>query len=194
MAKKNVLTTSDFIPYEEFLKLRACLKQDKEYLWELYTIVSFSSALRSSDVRKLHWNEILGPNLITKEQKTGKTRKIFIAQDVQQAIKNIYNLLGCPHKSSLVFANPRTQEPLTIQHINRKLKQFKEKYDIQVENFSTHSFRKGFGRFLYEQGHKDPGTLILLNTILNHHSISVTKTYIGITQDEIRTAYESIHL
>ena len=194
MAKKDVLTTSDFIPYDEFLKLRNYLKADKEYLWELYVLLSFSTACRASDVRRFHWNEILSSVITVKEKKTDKSRKIYLGKEVQQAINEIYELLERPHKSTLVFVSHRTNQPITIQYINKKLKEFKEKYNLKIDNFSTHSFRKGFGRYLYEIGHKNPDSLVLLNTILNHQSIAVTKTYIGVTQDEIRAAYESIHL
>lgn len=195
MARKNELTTSDFLPYEEFKKLVLCLRKDREYMWELYAIMSFSSACRVSDVRKMHWREILNRSSVTiTEKKTGKTREVYFNQYVQNAVKELYVLLGCPNKNSAVFANPKTGSPITIQYINKKLKEFKSKYDIQVEHFSTHSFRKGFGRYVYEQNDKNPNSLILLNKILNHSSISITKTYIGITKDEIREVFESIRI
>ena len=43
-----------------------------------------------------------------------------------------------------------TGEPLTIQCVNKKLKDFKYDYKVKIGNFSTHTFRKTFGRYVYE--------------------------------------------
>ena len=83
---------------------------------------------------------------------------------------------------------------MTIQYVNMKLKEFKYKYHLHIENFSTHTFRKTFGRYVYDTNNHSAESLILLNKILNHSSIAVTKTYIGITQEEVAGIYASINL
>ena len=65
-------------------------------------------------------------------------------------------------------------------------------YKVKIGNFSTHTFRKTFGRYVYETNNRSAEALVLLNKILNHTSIQITKTYIGITQDEINNIFESI--
>lgn len=81
---------------------------------------------------------------------------------------------------------------MTVQRVNQMLKVFKHKYRLNIENFSTHTFRKTFGRYVYDTNKHSAESLLLLNRILNHTSIQVTKAYIGITQDEINGIFNAI--
>lgn len=73
---------------------------------------------------------------------------------------------------------------VSIQHINRVLKVFRDKYNLSIDAFSTHTFRKSFGRYVYESKGRSAEALTLLNSIFNHTSIEVTKAYIGLRDDE----------
>ncbi len=193
MAQKNQLTKADYIPVKELKKLFDCLHKDKKYLWELYARVSFYSALRSSDVLTLCWSDILHRSSFVKtEQKTGKTRSILIPDVAQKHITQLYTLLGCPEPSQCIFYSNRTKKHFTIQYVNQEIKRWKERYNIKVENFSTHSFRKAFGRYVYDSYKDKTQALVLLNSIFKHTSISITKAYIGLQQDEIVEIYNTI--
>lgn len=193
MAKKCQLTTAEYLPYNEYERLLNCLHEDKCYFWELYARLSFCTACRVSDVRILKWEQVLNkPFLVVTEQKTGKTRSITFNKSVSKKISELYELMGSPDKGTYIFRNEQSNEPITLQYINQKLKEFKRKYNLKIGNFSTHTFRKTFGRYVYESNGRSAESLILLNKILNHSSISVTKTYIGITQDEVNKIFDSI--
>lgn len=193
MAKKNQLTTSDHLSYKDFEKLLEGLHKDKDYFWELYARMAFCTACRVSDVTKLKWKDVLNkPACVITEKKTGKTRRITFNQSVQKKIAELHRLMGCPDIDTYMFASRKTGQPITVQRINQKLKGFKYKYALHINNFSTHTFRKTFGRYVYETNHRSAESLLLLNKILNHSNIQVTKTYIGITQDEINSVFDSI--
>lgn len=193
MAKKNQLTTSDYLEYSEYERLLQCLHDDEEYLWELYARLGFCTACRASDVLALRWEDILGKSEQTVvEKKTKKARKLSFNPSVQRKIKELYEALGKPEKSEFIFVSKVTKQPLTIQYVNKKLKDFKFGYRIKIGNFSTHTFRKTFGRYVYEKYNRSAESLILLNKILNHSNLNVTKTYIGITQDEVNCVFNSI--
>lgn len=195
MAKKNQLTTSDYLPYEEYQKLLDGLHKDKNYKWELYARLSFCTACRASDVLNFKWSDILRHSQITVvEKKTKKTRSIIFNESVQKKIAELYKLLGSPNIDEYVFQSCAKDHTTawSIQYINRKLKEFKKKYKLKITNFSTHTFRKTFGRYVYEKNNRNAESLILLNKILNHSSIEITKTYIGITQDEVNSIFNSI--
>lgn len=51
---KGQLTTADYLPYKEFLRLLDALDRDREYLGETYCWLSFCTAFRASDVRTLN--------------------------------------------------------------------------------------------------------------------------------------------
>lgn len=195
MAKKNQLTTSDHLPYEEFTRFLDCLHNDGEYRWEMYARLSFCTACRASDTLRFRWKDVLGVSSVTVvEQKTQKARKIPFNPSVQKSFDELWKLLGCPDKKDYIMGSPKGDKPLTIQFINMKLKEFKFKYRLKIENFSTHTFRKTFGRYVYDSSNRSAESLILLNKILNHSSIQITKTYLGITQDEVNGIYASISL
>ena len=68
---KGQLTTADYLPYKEFLRLLDALDRDREYLGETYCWLSFCTAFRASDVRTLKWKDVLGKKeLVRIEQKT----------------------------------------------------------------------------------------------------------------------------
>jgi integrase len=193
MSRKNQLTTSDHLEYSEYEKLLEGLHNDKEYIWELYARLGFCTACRASDILTFRWCDILNKSKhIVNEKKTKKTRQISFNPSVQKKIKELYGLLGKPDVNEYVFISSVTSESITIQYINQKLKKFKLKYRINIGHFSTHTFRKTFGRYVYDKHDHSAESLMLLNKILCHSSIGVTKTYIGITQDEINDIFNSI--
>lgn len=195
MAKKNQLTKADHLSYDEFKRLLRCLHEDKEYNWEMYARLSFCTACRAGDVLNMRWNDILGKSSITiEEQKTRKARKIPFNPSVQKSFDQLWKLLGCPDKNDYVMQSRVGDRPIAIQVVNRKLKVFKHKYRLKIENFSTHTFRKTFGRYVYDTNNHSAESLLLLNKILNHTSIQITKAYIGITQEEVAGIYAGINI
>ena len=195
MAKKNQLTTSDYLQMSEYKKLLKKLHDDKKYIWELYACLAFCTALRASDVLSLTWADILHKSSITKtEKKTKKTRKIPLNDNVQTRIEELYIILKKPNPNGLIFQSPVTGLPYTIQYLNRIMKTWKDKYKIDIGNFSTHTFRKTFGRYVYDNSENKSESLLLLNRILNHSSIEITKVYICIREDEINSVFDSINM
>ena len=193
MAKKNQLTTSDHLEYSQYKRLLDGLHKDKLYFWELYARLAFCTACRAGDVLQFRWLDVLDKSeTVVEEQKTKKTRRVVFNLSVQKTIHKLWELMDRPDRAEYVFQNPRTGKPISIQYLNQKLKTFKYKYQIKIDHFSTHTFRKTFGRYVYDSSNHSAESLILLNKILNHSSIQITKTYIGITQEEIRSIYDSI--
>ncbi|MFI3294013.1 MAG: tyrosine-type recombinase/integrase [Rikenellaceae bacterium] len=190
---KGKITTSDYLPIAEFNRLVDSLHADEEYMWELYCRISFCTALRASDVLTLCWEDVLERDYLDlKEKKTGKSRRITFNSTVSQKITELYTLLGEPDKKGSLFLNQNSNKPYTLVHINRLLKQFKLKYRLPIKAFSTHTFRKTFGRYVYESNGKSAESLILLNSIFRHSSIDITKVYIGLRQAEIDKVFNSI--
>lgn len=194
MGQKNQITTSNPLKYDEFQRLLSCLHKDKHYRWEMYARLSFCTACRVSDVVNLRWEDVLGKSVIlVVEKKTGKPRKVRFNPTVQKSFHELWMACECPDKSELILPSNRKKDaPFSLAYINNKLRYFKWKYKIDIENFSTHTFRKTFGRYVYESSNKSAESLVLLNRILNHSSIQMTKTYIGITDDEVESIYNSI--
>ncbi|WP_270311118.1 tyrosine-type recombinase/integrase, partial [Bacteroides xylanisolvens] len=72
----------------------------------------------------------------------------------------------------------------TVQRINVMLKEIKKKYRLQIGNFSCHSLRKTFGRQVYN--------IVKLMELFNHSSVSITKRYLGLRQEELLNTYDCL--
>ena len=180
MAKKGVLTKSDYLPYEEFLSTLEKLREDRRYWEELYCTIAFASALRVSDIRMLKWENVLNKNsIILIEKKTKKNREVRLNDETVSIIKELYTLMGKPSVNSYLFEGYKNK-PMGIWQINKRLKDVKDRYNLSIDHFSTHSFRKTFGRYLYEANGRSQESLMMLKEVLNHSNVGTTYTYIGI--------------
>lgn len=195
MSVKGQITTAEPLEYSDFLRLLSGLHEDGNYLWELYCCISVCTACRVSDVLSMKWKDVLERDAFYKiERKTGKTRQIPFNENVQRRIASLYKLLGSPDKRQPVICNPKTRKPYTKQYINDTLKYLRVKYRLPIRRFSSHTFRKTFGRYVYDSKERTTESLILLSMILNHSSLNTTKVYLVIRQDEISGIFESIKL
>jgi integrase len=194
MSLKGTLTTADYLDYNEFKRLVECLAADKQYKWAFYCIMSFCLGLRSSDVRKLKWGDILDKrSVIVTEKKTQKTKGIPIGEKTMEHIDKMYQLEHRPNLSTYVFESEKVKgKPVSIQYINRLMKIWKKKYKLNIEHFSTHTFRKTFGRYVYEKRNRSTEALMELNRIFRHANLQTTMIYIGITDDNIYKVFNSI--
>lgn len=193
MAAKGVSTTADPLDYSDYLQLIDDLERDEKYRWELFCILACALALRASDVLTIKWEDVLfGEIYVLNEHKTGKFRRIHINTTVRRKLFLIYEQMGRPKVESLVFVNERTGRPFTIQNVNYHLRNFKKKYNLPVDRFSSHSFRKTFGmKFFQDQGESERA-LIILSRELNHSGPHVTRRYIGIKESEYKASYDTI--
>lgn len=194
MARKGLLTTSDYLPFEELQKLFTGLHNDGLYKWEAYCKISYCTAFRISDVRTTTWRDVLHQSeLIKMEQKTQKTRLVTFNQEIVGNIALIYELAGSPDLSSSIIGNPRTGKPFSREYINRRLKYFRVRYQLKIRNFSTHTFRKTFARNTFEANGGTMKALSLIQKILNHKNPQTTLVYMGYVQDDINEIYQSLH-
>lgn len=193
MGALNQITKSDYLPFSEYQRLLACLENEKKYTWCAYCVLSFSLALRISDILNLTWEDVIGQRSLTvTEKKTGKTKEIPISVSVSEKIQELYLKLNKPNIHTYICVSKKFKKVMSVQYINCKLKYFKRKYNLQIDHFSTHTFRKTFGRYIYDKFNRSEEALILLNQIFRHDSISTTKIYIGLRNDEVRSVFEKI--
>ncbi len=129
---------------------------------------------------------------ILSEKKTGKNRAIILSEAVQGKFREIYTLMGEPDMDSLLFLNPRTGRAYTSKYFNEHLKPLRTKYHLDTTKFSTHSFRKSFGKWYYEANGCTERALLNLMRMFGHSSILMTMNYIGLTQEEITDAYRNV--
>lgn len=193
MSLKYSTTTADYIRWDEMINLIRQLTKDGNYKMSLLISIGCFWGLRISDILSLRWNDILNVDEFTvQEKKTGKMRTIRINPQLKRHIKDCYkHIQPISIKSPILVSQKGTV--FSIQRVNVILKELKEKYKLDVNNISCHSLRKTFGREVYNQNAENAEmALIKLMELFNHSSISVTKRYLGLRQEEILEAYESL--
>ena len=71
--------------------------------------------------------------------------------------------------------------------------EIKKKYKLQIGNFSCHSLRKTFGRQVYNMNNDNSElALVKLMELFNHSSVSITKRYLGLRQEELLNTYDCL--
>lgn len=193
MSQKHSYTTADYLPWDTMLNLTHRLYKDGKYRMSLLVACGCFFGLRISDLLSLSWEQILGESFTLNEKKTGKHREIKVNTGVQEHIKECYKALDIKDPHEKCFLN-RYGDVVSIQRINVVLKEIKVKYMLKdIQHFSTHSFRKTFGRKVVEMaGDNSEMALIKLGEIFNHTSTSITRRYLGLRQQELSEVYDTL--
>lgn len=188
---KTTRTTSG-ISWNELHGLLARLKKDGKYRDCLLIASGCYLGLRASDLLTLKWKDVyLKEKLALIEGKTQKLREITINQFLKELIQETFSKTFHNDDSKLnsfLFENKKGGK-LSIQYVNRTLHVIFSKYKVSVENGSTHTLRKTFGKRVWEMDNQSERALIYLSQIFNHSSIQITRRYIGIVQDDITNIY-----
>ena len=188
MALKEQKTTSDFLEWEKMQSLVLKLERDNELKFALLIATGSYIGLRISDLLQLKWNDVLDQDHFTiVEKKTGKNRKVTINPELQEILKRLYIKMEAEPEQFL-FVNRFGKKPISIQHVNTKLKEIFEHYGIRGQ-YSSHFMRKTLGRRIWEANKYSDQALLLLSQLFNHSSISTTKIYLGIREQEISNLY-----
>ncbi len=180
------------------IKSKRELEAMKKYFLEKkeirnYTLfcVGINTALRISDILKLRWKDVYDfgscsfrKHLQIKEQKTDKRNQIFLNNATIRALKKLLTYLKKSgisiDKNSYIFTGRKNPDkPLSRSQAYRIINRAAKELKIEG-NIGCHSLRKTFGYFAARSGI----SAIMLMSIYNHSSFSITKRYLGIEQDE----------
>ena len=169
------------------------LASDGNWKMSLLIAIGCFTGLRISDILAIRWEQLLSSDKLTIiEQKTQKTRSIKLNPQLRQHINDCYD-----HTSPVIVHAPilvsQKGTVFTIQRINSILKEIKAKYHLHIDNFSSHSLRKSFGRKVLEMNRDNAELAIVkLMELFNHSSVSITKRYLGLRQQELMSVYDGL--
>lgn len=193
MSLKYSTTTADFLVWSDAMNLIRKLAKDGNYKMSLLIALGCFTGLRISDILALRWNQILYVEEFTIiEKKTGKQRTLRLNPQLQKHIQECYEQIKpIGIKAPILVSQKGTT--FTVQAINRILKEIKKKYRLKIKNFSCHSLRKTFGRQVYTMNDNNAElALVKLMELFNHSSVSITKRYLGLRQEEILQTYDCL--
>ena len=193
MSLKYSNTTADFLLWDEAMNLIRKLAKDGNYKMSLLIALGCFTGLRISDILALRWNQILDADEFTIiEHKTKKKRTIRVNLQLKKHIRDCYEHIQPVGINTPILISQKGTV-FSIQRINGVLKEIKKKYRLQIGNFSCHSLRKTFGRQVYNMNNDSSElALVKLMELFNHSSVSITKRYLGLRQEELLNIYDCL--
>lgn len=148
----------------------------------LFTL-GINTNLRAGDILNIKVGQVRGSKeLVLKEKKTGKTRRITLNKVVMEAVKV---LLESREYSDSDYLFLGQRGPLTVPTLSRMVKGWCKAINLKG-NYGSHSLRKTWGyhqRVSYGMG------LPELMVCFNHNSQRQTLDYLCVQPDEVRDIY-----
>jgi len=173
----------------------------REHNFRNYAIIimGLNTALRINDILHLTYDMVycngkVRKHIVVKEQKTGKENCILLNDEIRLTLMQYHVVLketnmyknGNPY----LFPSPRKEnKPLSRSQAYRIICEAAQATGLG-EHISCHSLRKTFGYHAWKQG-KDP---MVIMVIFNHSSLSITKRYLCIEQDDKDAVFRDIRI
>lgn len=191
MSLKYSTTTCSGLDWDVLQSLLHKLRRDKLYKDYLLIGTGCYCGFRLKDLLSLRWVDVLNKDEFSIiEHKTKKKRTVTVNPQLKEIFKvafAAFKELGITQDSHLFLT--RYNNVPSKQYINRRLHKVYKIYRVKVQNGSSHTLRKTFGKRVWEMDNKSERSLIYLSEIFSHNSISTTKRYIGIVQKDIENIY-----
>lgn len=194
MSKKGQITTTTYMDWNDFISIITRLEKDEDYKFCLLIAIGVFTGLRISDLLTLKYSDLLnGETFVINEIKTKKTRSIKINKDLREIVERVAKKTKTTNLNELIFVNKYGTKSIDKSYVNVKLKEIISKYRVKLDgNVSTHTFRKTLGRRVMEVNNYSNESLVLLMELFGHSSMSITKRYLGIREQEIHNVYDSL--
>ncbi|MCD6135157.1 site-specific integrase [Candidatus Bipolaricaulota bacterium] len=151
-------------------------------------VLGINTNLRASDILNLRVCDVWGKDeLVLKEKKTGKIRRITLNDAVRKAINNLLASMSNPDDESYLFLGLRGN-PLTVPTLSRMVKTWCQAINLPG-NYGSHSLRKTWG---YHQRVSFGMGLPELMVCFNHSSQRQTLDYLCVQPEEVRNIYLNV--
>ena len=175
---ENVISNADY----NFFKNK--LKSAGNMLWYFEVRFLAATGARVSELLQFKVEHVMN-GYFDIYSKGGKTRRIYIPQELKKATMNWLEDIN--KKSGFIFTC-KDDKLQTQRHISRKLKNLAKKYGINPKVVYPHSFRHLFAKNFIEK-YND---ISLLADLMGHDSIDTTRIYLRRTATEQQTLIDSI--
>ncbi|MBA7541668.1 Tyrosine recombinase XerC [subsurface metagenome] len=186
-------------PIRDLKKIRAIkgnLRKRNPRDFLLFTL-GINTGLRISDILRLKVEDVkdqageIKEYLDLNEKKTKKQRLIYLNNEVRNALEYYFDKTGIYDLERYLFISDKTK-------INKPISRIRAWQLIQIwcrevgikGRIGTHTIRKTAGYQMRIAG----VAIELIQEVLGHQSISMTKRYLGITDDEVTKVLKNFNL
>jgi len=186
-------------PIRDIKKIKAIkgnLKKRNPRDFLLFTL-GINTGLRISDILKLKVEDVkdragdIKEYLDLNEKKTKKQRLIYINDEVKLALEYYFNKTGIYDLERYLFISGKSKVNKPISRIRawQLIQSWCQEVGIKGR-VGTHTIRKTAGYQMRIAG----VPIELIQEVLGHQSISMTKRYLGITDDEVTKVLKNFNL
>ncbi len=179
---------------KKILAIKRNLKEEGNSRNYLLFVMGINTALRISDLLAIKVGDIIDKKgyikdyLHIKEQKTGRNTRIYINELVKQALENYFDSTKAMDPDSYLFKSERSNKPLDRVRVWMMIQEWIKEAGLEGERYGTHSLRKTWGYQARNQG----VSIEQISEKLGHKSVTITKRYIGINQEEINNIEKEV--
>lgn len=154
--------------------------------------------VRGADLLRLKIKDILNPDgtivdeLKVFESKTRKTIYPFVNDTAKEALNTYLNTLTHFSYEDVLFSKfGHPDEEMTTDNLYKLMVKAKDELNLPY-HLGAHSLRKTFAYWTIKLHPSDLKTMVSLQEMLNHSSMSTTLHYAGQTKDVIKPMYSDL--
>ena len=186
--KGSVLRKEPIRDYRAIEDIKKLLKDKKRDL--ALFVLAINSNLRACDLLNLTIDQVqylqVGDDLVLREKKTKKIRRIVINQTVWHALNDWIEIHPKSENGQApLFLSRKGGKPLTVPTLSGMVKSWCIAVGL-TGSFGCHTLRKTFG---YQHRVRFKTDLPTLQTIYGHSHQRQTLDYLCVQPDEVRDAY-----
>ncbi|MEE5988774.1 site-specific integrase [Ligilactobacillus equi] len=192
--KKIWIENVKYLTKAEYQELIAAMRQySRPHLVKrnvLLTAIALNNGLRASDVVTLRVGHVLNKTRVKIiEQKTGKTKQLFW-NNCQTEIQDYLQSYDYQDENDFLFPGNQNGHYSVHGFYQMVVRIARKTGNEQLAaKIGTHSFRKTFGRQLYQNG----TDVEIISQLFNHSSQRVTRHYLGIEQEDLDKVVENFN-
>ena len=165
-------------------------------------LIGINLGIRASDLCSLRYSFFMEDDGSFKDfyslqpKKTRKQKKfvkLYFNDVVKKAISDYIKEYPVKNINGYIFKSRKGDGPITEKSLWRIIVEVTAEAGIN-KNVGSHTLRKTFGRFVWHNAEDKNKSLVILQTIFNHSSQSVTAKYIGLTDNEVSDVFNELNL
>jgi len=180
----------------KILAIKRNLKAEEKPRNYTLFVMGCNLALRISDLLSLKVKDVIDSKgdiktyLHVKEGKTGRQAKITINNTAKEALNYYLNRSKGIDPDSYIFKSERSNKKLDRIRTWGLIQEWTKAVGLEGERYGTHTLRKTWGY----QARKQGLSIEQISEKLGHKSVTVTRRYIGISQEEINRVEKEVEI
>lgn len=169
--------------------------EEEEYFRNLtLVILMLSTGIRRAEVTEIKLSDVnLNDSSLLIHGKGGKDRTVYF-NDKARAVLSEYivshrQILKPAKNSEYLFVSKRDVK-LCVSTVNRIINKYLECAGIKKNGFTAHSLRRAFATTVYE----NTRDILAVQNLLGHSSPSTTQRYVGVGEEQKKTAAMTVSI